>query len=221
MNDALTANPFDLDAFVNIAKTKGVPDAALVPLLRQNGWSERRVYRALSAHYAELLGLAPPRRSGSSESARDGFLYLVSFITLGTWATALGQIFYYLTDKAFPDAIYGSSYYRGGFAHDMAWQLAAVIVAFPTFAFVQRAIEKQFVAKPDAAESGVRKWLTYIALVVTATICMGDAIWFLQGFLTGEVTMRFTLHVTTLATIGGGIFGYYFTGLQRTHKDAK
>jgi hypothetical protein len=33
--------------------------------------------------------------------------------------------------------------------------------------------------------------------------------------------MRFTLHVATLATIGGGIFGYYFTGLQRTRKDAK
>ena len=220
MNASLTATASDLDAFVGVAKTKGVPDDALVPLLRQNGWSERRVYRALTDYYGSSLGIAPPSRSGPAENARDGFAYLVLFMTLGTWATALGQIFYNLIDRKFADRAYDYPYYASqSFFHEMAWQLAALIVAFPVFFFVQRSIEQHLKARPESADSGVRKWLTYIALVIAASICIGDAIWFLQGLLTGEVTIRFVLRVVTLLTIGGGIFAYYLSGIQRPNAE--
>src|SRR5579863_5420455 len=161
MNGLSIANP-DLYAFVTRAKAGGVPDDALVPLLRQSGWSERRVYGALAQHYAEALGTIVPSRSGPAENARDGFFYLVNFITLGFWATALGQIFYALIDRKFPDSTdYG--YYHASLLNEISWQLATVIIAFPIFFIVHRLIEAQVARKPDAAESGVRLWLTYIA----------------------------------------------------------
>jgi len=203
----------DLDAFVAAAKNKGVPDDAIVPILRQNGWSERRVYRSLSAHYGTLLGILPPRRSGRAENARDAFLYLVNFIALGFWATALGQLFYAVIARRFPDAaVYGR---YESLVYEIVWQIAAVAVAFPVFVFVHRAIAEQLRRKPDAAESGVRLWLTYVALVIAAIVCMTDAMWFLEAMLRGELTIRFVLDTIVLAVLGGGIFGYYLSGLQR------
>src|ERR1700719_1760722 len=94
----------DLAGFIRAAKDRGLPDDALVPLLQQNGWPARSIYRSLSEYYTQVLGIAPPRRGGRAESARDAFLYSLNFITLGFWITALGQLFYHLIAHAFPDA---------------------------------------------------------------------------------------------------------------------
>jgi hypothetical protein len=217
MNALSIANP-DLYAFISRAKAGGIPDDALVPLLRQNGWSERRVYGALSQHYAESLGTVVPSRSGPAENARDGFLYLVNFITLGFWATALGSIFYVLIAHRFTDAT-DYAYYHTSLLNELSWQLATLIIAFPIFFVVHRLIEAQLARRPDAADSGVRLWLTYVALVIAALVCMGDGIWFLGSFLRGEMTTRFVLDSIVLAVISGGIFTYYLSGLRRPRSD--
>ena len=49
-----------LGGFIQTAKDRGIPDDALVPLLKQNGWSERRVYRSLSG--LERHALRPSKR---------------------------------------------------------------------------------------------------------------------------------------------------------------
>ena len=127
-----TASSLDeLDSFIRTAKGRDVPDDALVPLLRQNGWSERRIYDRLTAYYGEALGVTPPRRSARGELAGDAFLYLLNFITLGFWAVALGQIFVTFIAHAFPDA--ANPYYRSFALTEIAWQLATIIVAFRAF----------------------------------------------------------------------------------------
>jgi hypothetical protein len=98
----------------------------------------------------------------------------------------------------------------------MALQFASVGVALPIFAIVHFLIREQLRNKPEARESGVRVWLTCVALVVAAVVCMSDAIWFLEAFLRGELSIRFVLDSTVLALLGGGIFGYYASGLQRS-----
>jgi hypothetical protein len=211
----------DLDDFVSAARSGGVPDETLVPLLRYHGWSERRVYGALSQYYRRSLGMALPVRSGRSENARDAFMYLVNFITLGFWATALGQILTALIARRFPDFANDepSLFSSQPFVHDMAWQFASVAVALPIFAVVNFLIREQLRAKPEARESGVRLWLTCVALVVAAVVCMSDAIWFLEAFLRGELSIRFVLDSSVLALLGGGIFGYYASGLQHSGND--
>jgi hypothetical protein len=206
-----TISPSDeVDRFVRTAKASDVPDATLVALLRLNGWSERRIFRSLGAYYGEKLGMAPPRRSGRGEHARDVFYYALSFITLGFWTIALGQLLYTLIDRRFPDAVFGSS---GSLLSEIAWQLAAIIVAYPSFVFLGRLIARDPQRRPEGADPGLRA-LTYIALIVAAVVVLGDAIWFLAEFLRGELTTKFVLHSLVLFGIGGGVFAYYLNGLQ-------
>jgi hypothetical protein len=218
MNTQAAPTPSDLDAFVRTAKAGAVPDEALVALLRASGWPDRRIYRSLSGYYAEMLGAAPPSRSGRGENARDAFLYLLNFITLGFWTTALGNLLYVLISRSFVDRIRGG--YGGTLLPEIAWQLATVIVALPTFVLMNGIIARELKRRPDLFESAVRLWLTYIALVIAAVIVLGDGIWFLEAFLSGELTMRFVLDSLVLFALGGGVFGYYFAGLSAPKGDA-
>jgi Domain of unknown function (DUF5671) len=212
MTTELLTSADDLDAFVRTAKGGGVPDDALVPLLKQNGWSQRRIYRSLSAWYGTSLGVTPPSRSAGDDGARDAFYYLLNFITLGMWTVAVGQIFYVLIQHAFPDYSYQT---QTLYVQDVAWQLATIIVVFPVFVFIHRSIKVQLQRRPDRADSGVRLWLTYVTLVIAAVVVLGDGIWFLNGFLRGELTVRFVLDSLVLLTLGGGVFAYYITTIRR------
>lgn len=198
--------PDDLGAFVQTAKGQGVADTDLVGLLRQHGWSDRRAYAALSQYYTQKLR-AIPERGGAAESARDAFLYLLAFATLATWTVALVWLAYVLIDHAVPSAL-DSSYY-GSFRESVAGQLASLIVAFPIFMAVSAAIVRQTRSRPESLESGVRKWLTYVALVITAVIMLGDGVWFLTQFLLGDLTLRFALKAFVLFAVAGGVLWYY------------
>jgi hypothetical protein len=211
MNEHPTT-PDPLGSFIQTAKERGVPDDALVPLLKQNGWSERRVYRSLSAYYAAVLGIAPPSRGGRGVDARDAFLYLLNFITLGFWVVALGELFTSLIDRWFPDPATPS---YGSLLSEVAWPLAAVIVAFPCFVLVGRFIAAEIARRPEAADSGIRAWLTYLALVVAAICVLTDAIWVLDAFLTGALTIRFVLDSVVVIGLGGGVFAYYLASLRQ------
>ena len=201
----------DLDRFIHTAKAADVPDGSLVPLLRLNGWSDRRIFRSLGAYYGETLGMRVPSRGGRGEYARDVFYYVLNFITLAFWTVALGQLLYTLIDRRFPDAAFRS--YSGSLLADISWQLATIIVAYPAFVFIGRLIARDPQRRPDDADPGLRA-ITYIALIVAALIVLGDAIWFLEEFLRGELTAKFILHSLVLLALGGGVFAYYLNGLK-------
>ncbi|HVS47005.1 MAG TPA: DUF5671 domain-containing protein [Verrucomicrobiae bacterium] len=203
----------DLSQFVASAKAHGVADDFIVTLLRRNGWGEQRVYRAFSAYYAGVLDAPLPRGAGSAENARDAFYYLLNFLTLGFWSVALGQIFYALIAHRFPDAA-GAGYYGMSLRDQISWQVATVIVTFPIFAFVHRIIGRTLQTRPDSYNSGVRKWLTYLALVLAVLVICSDAIWFIEAFLRGQLTTQFILDSLVLLVIGGGIFTYYLATID-------
>src|SRR5690348_11233658 len=97
------ATDAELLNFLRAGKQNGMADDIVVTLLRQNGWPERRIFRAYSSFYADVLGMPLPARRQHGENARDAFYYLLNFITLGFWTVALGQIFYILIAHWFPD----------------------------------------------------------------------------------------------------------------------
>jgi hypothetical protein len=214
MSDTPT-QPDALGAFIETAKQRGLPDDALVPLLKQNGWSERRVYRSLSQYYASALGIAPPARGGRGVDARDAFLYLLNFITLGFWVVALGNLFATLIDRAFPDAASSAYSSHPALLEAIAWQLATIIVAFPCFVIIGRLIAGEISRRPEAADSAIRAWLTYAALIVAALCILGNAIWVLQAFLTGALTVRFSLDSLDVIGLGTGVFVYYLASLRQ------
>jgi len=115
----------------------------------------------------------------------------------------------WLTDPLAPRGYYQSSYY------EMAGALASLIIAFPVYFWVTRYIIRELETHPEKLESAVRKWLTYIALLIAAGVVVGDLITFLTYFLRGELTARFVAKVATVLLIAGGVFWYYFGSLRK------
>jgi len=153
-----------------------------------------------------------PERTGRLEASRDAFLYLLSFATLATWASALGSMIFRFIEYWFPDAVVSFPVYH--LRNAVMWQLASSAVAFPIFLVVMRTILNEARRQPERLESGVRKWLTYLSLLFTAGGVMGDLICFLNYFLTGEITLRVVLKSVRALVICGAIFVYYLGSLR-------
>jgi hypothetical protein len=208
-----------LSAFIEAAKTKGAADDFLFDLLRQEGWAAKDIYAAFGRYYETLTGLPVPARAGGpAEAARDAFLYLLAFSTLGTWTTALGSLLFTFINRWFPDPL-ARQVPESRYATSS--EMACIIVAFPVFLLVMRFILREVESRPDKLESGVRRWLTYIALLIAAGILIGDLITFLTYFLQGELTARFVLKVLAVLTIAGGVFWYYLGSLQKSTEHAE
>lgn len=193
--------------FLRKAKEQGVPDESLAGVLRQNGWSDRRIYRALADYYAEALNVPIPSRPGSAENARDAFLYLLNFITLGFWTVAFWQIWDDLVKRWFPDELSFST--GSSLREDIAWQIAIIVVTFPVFVIIHVLIERELARRPELYDSPIRRWLTYIALVLSAVTIVIDAALMIQAWILGHLTTHFILDTIALFLIGGGIFAYY------------
>ena len=203
-----------LSEFIEAARAHGASDVFLADLLERRGWPRKEIYRAFGSLYERLTGIAiPTRGSGLAESARDAFLYLLSFGTLATWACALGSLFFTLIDMSFPDPIAQRNFQNWN--TEISGSMASLIVAFPVYLLTMRLLIRGVKAQPEKLESGVRKWLTYIALLLAAGTVIGDLITFLSYFLRGELTVRFVLKVLTVFAIAGGVFSYYLLWLER------
>ncbi len=202
-----------LQEFLDAARLQGVTEEILVGLLRGRGWPEEDVYRALADHYEGRSGIHVPiyKRSGS---AKDAFLYLLSFSTLATWTIGLGSVMFTLIDRWIKDPLSPLNYYANGY-YQMADSLACVIVSFPVYLLVMRYIIRELEIHPEKLESAVRKWLTYIALLVAAGVAVCDLITFLTYFLRGELTARFVAKVAAVLVIASGVFWYYIGSLQK------
>jgi len=193
----------DVQEFFDSARSQGATDDIIVGLLRGRGWPEADVYRALADHFEARNNLSVPvyKRSGS---AKDAFLYLLSFSTLATWTIGFGSVMFTLIDRWFKDPLSPRNYYSASY-YQMADSLACIIVAFPVYLLTMRYITRELEVHPEKLESGVRKWLTYIALLIAALIVVGDLITFLTYFLRGELTARFVAKVATTLVIAGGV----------------
>jgi Domain of unknown function (DUF5671) len=203
-----------LQAFLGAAKAKGASDDSLAGLLREQGWAAKDIYAAFGRYYEGLTGLpVPVRGGGTGEAARDAFLYLLAFSTLATWTTSLASLMFTFIDRWFLDPVAQQPFLnaRNTISHEMA----CIVVAFPIFLFVTRFILREVERHPDKLESSVRRWLTYIALLIAAGVGIGDLITSLTFFFEGELTIRFALKALTVMVIAGGVFWYYLGSLKR------
>lgn len=201
-----------IHAFIEASKERGASDEFLILLLGKQGWPQDDVYAALGAYWEKTTGLKIPAHRSGGESSRDAFLYLLSFATLATWAGALGSMLFRLIERWFPDPVAATYLYNARQA--MTWQMASLAVSFPIFLIVMRTILREAQERPEQLQSAVRKWLTYVALLLTAGAMISDLIWFLDYFLTGELTTRFILKALTVMLICGAIFVYYLSSLR-------
>lgn len=203
----------ELVQFILLARDRGSSDEFISKLLRDYGWPSREVERAFFEVYEGLLGRPlPTPRGASGELARDAFFYLLAFVTLGIWLQALGEMAFIFINHLIPDAL--NNYY-GDPSWRVAFALARLLVAYPVYLGLMRQINYDLAAHREKHFSGVRKWLTYLTLLVAALIAIGAVIAFLTSFLRGELTPRFLLKVLVVLVLDGGVLWYYFDWIRR------
>ncbi|HZC24928.1 MAG TPA: DUF5671 domain-containing protein, partial [Candidatus Binatia bacterium] len=153
----------DISEFIDRAKANGASEQTLVGILTTRGWPEKEAYEALAAHYERTTGMQVPKRTGAGTAAKDAFFYLLIFSTLGTWTYGIGDLAFTLIDRWLADALFLA---RDSASYDMygaAESIACVLVAFPIYLLVSRAVLRDESRNPQKLNSPVRKWLTYMA----------------------------------------------------------
>ena len=199
--------------FIEKALDADIPHQWLLGVLVANGWPEKEVYNALAEHYRQT-GIEIPRRAAGGASAKEAFFYLLIFSTLATWTIGLGCLAFALIDRWTADPLFDN--YRQAFdRYTITTSLATLIVAFPLYLLISRAVIRETAAHPEKLDSSIRKWLTYMALVIAASVFMGDLIAALAFLLRGELTSRFLSKSFVVLALSGGIFFYYFGGLRK------
>jgi hypothetical protein len=201
--------------FIDKAKASGSTEQTLVGMLTARGWPEKEVYEALAAQYEGLTGVQIPRRSSTVTAAKDAFFYLLAFSTLATWTIGLGSLSFSLVDQWFADTLFSAGYNQNYETYSIAAAMASILVAFPIYLLVSRAILRDLSNQPEKSSSSVRRWLTYMALVIAAGVFIGDLVTALTTLLRGEITSRFLAKAFVVLAISGGVFFYYYFGLRR------
>ncbi|MFM7375808.1 MAG: DUF5671 domain-containing protein, partial [Chthoniobacterales bacterium] len=89
-----------------------------------------------------------------------------------------------------------------------------MVVAFPLFALVARRVRSDLAANPARTLDPVRRWLSYLALLVASLILIGDGVALVVQFLGGDLTTRFVLKAAVVAALAGGVVWWLSGGLR-------
>ena len=205
----------ELRGFIKEALERGHGREEIQRVLLEAGWQETEIRNGLSSFAEVDFSVAVPRPTPYLY-AREAFLYLVSFIALYVAAISFGLLVFGLIDYSFPDALDVSDRYPSG---GEATAIASVIVAFPLYLVLTRWLAQMVAADPERRQSLVRRWLTYLTLVVAAGIILGDLIALLANVLGGDPTIRFVLKAVSVLAVSGCVFGYYLWDMRRTEAE--
>ncbi|MEZ5998745.1 MAG: DUF5671 domain-containing protein [Hyphomonas sp.] len=208
-----------LTQFVKEALEKGQDRAGIRAALTGAGWRTEEVDEALAGFADVPFPVAVPKPQAYL-SAREAFFYLLFFILLGVVAYNLGSLLFALIDTWVPDKLDAANEYR------LTWRdsqirgaMAGLIVGTPIFLWLARLLLRARVANPALQRSRIRKWLIYVSLVIAGAVLVGDAIALVYSFLSGELSLRFSLKAIVVAGIAGSIFGYFITNAERDEAD--
>ena len=211
----MAAGTQELELFVREALLRGQSKGAIAQALGQAGWTAEQTRGVLDA-YADVDFVVPVPRPRASLSAREAFLYLVLFATLYFVAFNLGSLLFDLINTWLPDPADDiNQLIQIRLGPELHWSVAAVITAFPVFAFVSAYLAREVARYPIKRLSPVRRWLTYLTLFVAAAVLIGDMTALVYNLLDGELNLRFLLKVLVVAAIAGTVFGYYLRDLRR------
>ena len=200
-----------LPEFVHHAREKGMNYGTIRLLLLSAGWRERDIARALAA---EGLDLPVPEPAGVG-TAREVFLYLLTFTALYVMVVGLVVLFFNYFDLLLPDPAWEKwQFSEESTRSTIRWSLAAVIVACPLFFLLTRSIASDMRRHPEKIRSQVRRWLIYLTLFAASVTLMFDVISLLYYFLEGELSTRIVLKILALCVIVGTVSGYYMVSLR-------
>ncbi|MBU1092305.1 hypothetical protein KJ836_01350 [Patescibacteria group bacterium] len=138
--------------------------------------------------------------------ARDGFIYLLSYATLLISSLALNFLIKGIINQYLPDALDQMGFLsRNG---DLIGFLAALLISFPIFLYVNILANKMLTNKKMVHNTGVRRWLIYLTLVVVILIIIWQLVALFITYLSGNLVARFLWHTLVTLLISGAVLGY-------------
>ncbi|MDP2709225.1 MAG: DUF5671 domain-containing protein [bacterium] len=147
------------------------------------------------------------------QNAKFAFFYLLSLVALIFMSISVGIIIFQIINRTIPDAL---TLAPGDFSQDaLRFAISAIIIAAPIYFTMMRLINRSLLAGLMEKESGIRKWLTYFILLVSAVVMIGWLIATINSFLNGELTLKFILKALTSVLISAAIFSYYLYDIRR------
>lgn len=195
----------DLIAFVHTALSTGRSREEIASALAQAGWGERDIEGALAA-FADASFLPPVPRPRRYLASRDAFLCALMFLTLGLTAGHLISLFFAIVDIWVPEI--GNASYRILAAEgQIRWAIAVLVLATPLYLWLMRLSDRQSEGGQD--RSVLRKWLTYLALLISAMALLGDAAYVIYRLLAGNATAEFLLKALIVGGVAVAIFVFY------------
>ena len=150
-------------------------------------------------------------------TAKDVFSHLFTIVTLYVSVVSFIILGFQYIDVTFPDAL---SFYYTGALDAIRGAMASLIVMWPAFLGISWFMHKDAKSDSEKREIGIRKWLLYLTLFVTAITIVVDLITLINYFLNGEITTRFILKVLVVFATAAAVFAYYLWDL-RTESIAK
>jgi hypothetical protein len=208
------AMPVDdrLVQFVREALSAGRARDDISVVLTNAGWSRHEIAQALGA-FADSGFTPPVPRPRVHLTARDTFVYLLLFASLAFVASYLVALVHSILDLTLPDPD-GAVWRVRRAIDDIQLSIAILAVATPVFVWMTVFTRRQLSEDAGRRRSPVRKWLTYMALFVTALVSCSVAVYVIYSFLSGEATLRFLLKALTVAAVSAAIFVFYLRDIR-------
>ena len=195
----------EIDRFVRDALNRGRSRGDIRGALDRAGWPRRDIDRALSA-FAETNFVPPVPRPRPAATARDAFLYGLTFVALSIVVVNAVSLAFELIEAAV-----GTAPRRGPW-RAIASEGAALLVFLPVFLWMDIRTRREDRRNP------VRKSFAYAGLFASTMVLLVDLVATLAFAFRGGLGLAVMLRAGVVAAVAGAVF-LYFRGDLKSDAD--
>lgn len=205
-----------LASFVAEALAAGHARSDISAELKAAGWADSEVAEALET-WADTRFRPPVPRPRAYVSAREAFVYALTFLALAVSAWHITALGFQLIDLWIPDIADSGGAYA---ARSVRWSISVLVVAFPLFLALTTQVNRAARRDPSTRRSAVRKWFGYVTLFLAAVALLGDLVAVIYALLNGDLTSRFAAKAVLVAVTAGLVL-LHFRGQLKEVPDAR
>ena len=202
----------ELRSFIKESLERGQSKDTIHTVLTQSGWEDGEVRNGLAAFADMDFPIAVPRPTPYLH-AREAFLYLVSFIALYVLGHQLRvpgirpHRPYLPRPPCLPRPV---PINRRSDLHSLGHR------GLPPLPVPDETPGLGDGGGTGKRRSLVRRWLTYLTLVIAAGFILGDVIALLANLLTGDLAFLFLLKGLAILAVTACMFGFYLWDMRRS-----
>jgi len=152
------------------------------------------------------------QKSKQLHSAVTAFLYLLTLVTLGFSAFAIGDILFSLITKYVPDPLLDNA---SGIYQSLKFSIASLIITAPLFIVLANYIQKYIKSERISLESQVRKWLGFATIFIASCVIIGVLIGTIVNYLNGDLSLRVFLELVVVLIISTMVLLYNIFDIRR------